>query len=330
VATPKQKVKVGVFLVSCAVIIAVSLGLVSGLHEDQGLRYWIEFDESILGLPEGGLVEYLGVPVGRVRDITVTGSNKAHVEIVIDPRKVELREGVRAQLVLYSLAAGTMAISLSSGESKAPALAPDSQIPTKASIFAAISTQIQELLDDLASIADSLNVGLAGTEEGELAGIVKQVSELLGDGRAFVSDGRALVGEATETIADLRGDARRVLDELATLCTDVRGVAEKADRLAETVTEKVEVIDVDQLQTRLNDVLEELAQLTERVGETLEEVDVLPGRFLHEADNLEHSIRRTLDEMRGTLGTVQAFVDELREDPSSLIRGKRGPRGGRE
>lgn len=86
-----------------------------GYYDDKGVTYAIEFEESISGLYEGGIVTYLGVPVGKVRDIFVTEANKPHVNIVIDPLKVQLFEGVEAQLVIYSFAAGTMAISLEGG-----------------------------------------------------------------------------------------------------------------------------------------------------------------------------------------------------------------------
>ena len=61
--------------------------VITGIYQDPGLNYWLEFNESILGLYEGGMVEYLGVPAGKVREIYVTDNQYARVNIVIDPVK---------------------------------------------------------------------------------------------------------------------------------------------------------------------------------------------------------------------------------------------------
>jgi len=126
VATKKQKMKVGIFLIVGFAAIVFAVTYLSGVYREHGLVYWVEFEESILGLNEGGLVEYLGVPVGRVREIYVTDQKKAHVRFVIDPEKVTLQEGVQAELVIYSLAAGTMAISLRGGDPNNPVIPPNS------------------------------------------------------------------------------------------------------------------------------------------------------------------------------------------------------------
>ena len=55
-ATRKQKVKVGLFLVICSLLIAGGVLLISGFKHEVRIPYWVEFDESVLGLSAGSLV----------------------------------------------------------------------------------------------------------------------------------------------------------------------------------------------------------------------------------------------------------------------------------
>ena len=194
-ATRVQKVKVGVFLIVSAGLITVALAVISGFYRPAGITYWIEFDESVLGLYEGGTVEYLGVPVGKVRQIYVTPENRAHVVINIDPETVTLNKGVEAQLVIYSLAAGTMALSLTGGDPDKGPLPPGSEIPAKPSTITAVSGHVEVLMEDLTTIADAVRNGLEGLEEGQLSKMVNDVGRLIEDGRDMLRRGSELVDE---------------------------------------------------------------------------------------------------------------------------------------
>lgn len=321
-ATRVQKVKVGVFLVFCFVMSASGMVLIAGLYEDQGKPYTIEFEESVLGVYEGGMVEYLGVPIGKVKEIRVSPDGHARVDIVINPRKVTLHAGVEAQLVIFSLAAGTMAVSLNGGDPKGPVLPDHSQIPAKRSTMTAVSSRIEELMDNLTGIAETVKSGLQGMQEGDLNAVVDRVNSLLDKGNIFLEDTDKLVGEASNAVTDLRGDAQNVIDELLELGKDVRELTKKLSGFVDTASEKVEQLDVPQTQAQLNRVLENIGGLTEKLNNTMGQFDKLSANMLHKADNVDYSLRRSLDEISQALEAMRMFVDQLRTDPSSLVRGK--------
>ena len=473
-ATPKQKAKVGVFLIICITIAATSTVYLSGLYEDQGIPYWIEFDETILGLYEGGLVEYLGVSVGKLTNISVTskslmrgaftivegdeepttgeptepdyrviltnqddkkytviidvaseevfsGSSSeenptlnlivgkryeftvaksgthplqilamgketsedhvllaqgpaiglmeenpviawvdnsaqyngtvsftvtpqlieamrtdgrkpgyrsavqvflAHVVLSIDPAKATLHEGVQAQIVLYSLATGTNAIELSGGDPQAPMLPANSQIFSTPSTITAISSQIESVVENLSNISTLLSKSLEGMEEGGLADIVTNANDLLVSGKDFLADGKTLVQETTETITGLHGDARTLIETINTLSEDLRVVSANANEVLTVAKVKLEDFDVDGTVGNLNRVLENIADVSERFNEALKQFDDLSANSLHEADNLEHSFRNVLTEMGTVFDALRIFVDQLKDDPASLLRGR--------
>ncbi len=319
-ATRKQQFKVGLFLVFCFGLMAAGAVYLSGLYEEKGLSYSIVFDESVLGVYEGGLVEYLGVAVGKVQNIEVTRANQVRVDILIDPGKVQLRQGVQAQLVMYSLAAGTMAISLSGGDGGAP-LPPNSRIPAKSSMFKSVSSSVDQLMADVARVVAQVKEGLQGLEEGELNLVVERVNALLEDGEGFLAESQALVKETTETVRQVRGQTGGVIDEVRELASELRNTARDVDALIVVATAKVEALDVTQTQAELNRVLTNLGDLSSKLNDAMGQFDALSANLQHKTDNVAYSLRDAVREISDTLDAVRQLVDQAKEDPAAFLRG---------
>ena len=321
-ATRTQKAKVAAFLFACVCIVVSVSVIISGLYEKAGDNYFIEFNETVLGIYEGGLVEYLGVPVGKVVQYWVTTDNLAHVEIIVNPEKVTLREGVEAQLVIYSLATGSMAIELIGGELDARRIELGSQIPTKTSLIGSLSTSVGDIVDNLGSILKTFNSGLDGTEEGDFKKIFDEAKSALKKMNEFLDGGGEFVDEATDTVQQLRGKVEGLLDDFKVLGEDMSGLIHKADKLVTVTTGKIEDVKMPELQERLTVVLERIATVSANLNTVLEDFDTLSETALHEISNLEHSLRTSLGEITDTFETVRNLGDQLQKDPSSIVRGK--------
>lgn len=326
-ATKVQKVKVGVFIL-VAVSLTLAVFLVSvGFYGKTGTEYHITFDESVLGLTEGGLVEYLGVPVGRVSNIKVTSANSAHVTVSIDPEKVVLREGVKAQLVIHSLAAGTMAVSLAGGDPDGDRLPPGSTIPTHPSTFTAMTGQLEQFMENLRGVVDSIEKGLAGMEEGELADIIKEVRETADDIHEFVNKSTELLANVNETVDTVRDEAKTVVDKAVGVSDDVQKIAKEVRKLVTTMNGKVESFDVAKTQENLNRVLENMGNLSEKLDKAVGQFDDISANVMHEADNIEYSLRTTLKDLSQTLDSTRTLVEDLQRNPSAVVRGRATTRG---
>lgn len=314
-ATRKQKVKVGLFLFTCFVLAAAGITLVAGLYEDRGIHHWIIFEESVLGLYEGGTVEYMGVPIGKVRNVSVTRQNLVSVEIVIDPNKATLYNGVEARLVVSSIAAGTLAVSLSGGDQNAGELPPNSTIPSKVSALTAISAQLEGLMDKFAAISDSVTTGLEGLEEGSLTKVIDESGKL-------VEDARAMVQEATETLKYVREETDGAVDRILEVAESVKTFADSAKDLAGTLQTKLEPVDLTQIEASLERVLENASSLTAQLEKTASGLDDTLANVTHETGNVEFSLRASLRELNDTLASLRQLSDQLRDDPASLLRGR--------
>lgn len=322
-ATRSQHIKVGIFLLICIGIMVGALGYIAGVIEEKGTIYAIQFDESIMGLYEGGIVLFQGVPVGKVKSILVLpDSQKAYAEILVDTNKVTLHKGVTAQLSLYSIAAGTMAISLEGGKNDAPILPDNAIIPTKTSMLGGLGSNVEGLMDQVTTIMTAVSTGLYGMEEGGLTKVVDNVNVLLEDATIFLDDTKSVVNEAEVTLTDLRGEVQRVIDEFVEISEEVKPLIGNMDELVVTANGKLEEFDVNETTKELNRVLANIGDLTETLNGAMEQFDAMSGTALHEADNIQHGLNSALEELSEALYTMRSFVEQISMDPAQLIRGK--------
>ena len=171
-ATKKQKIQVGIFLVvGLAVIVAVFI-VISEISRQPMEKFHIGFKESVSGLTKDSNVLYQGVPVGKVEDIHVTSDNEILAEVGIFTDHVRLREGTVATLQVANLMGG-MVIELSGGDPGAPALKPGSTIPSQTSILENIAQDLPRILEEIKSILSKLNYAIGDVEGGKLGELVR-------------------------------------------------------------------------------------------------------------------------------------------------------------
>ncbi len=324
-ATKIQKTKVGVFLVLCFGLIAVGLIVVGGMYENEGDHYDIFFNESVLGLTEGSPVVFLGVPVGKVDTISVTDEFLAHVQCIIAPGKITLREGVEAQLTIYSLAAGTLAVSLSGGEAGAARFPTGKPIPTKLSISTTVIEYIDEfkaVMENVSGIAEKIDKALVDLDEGQLTSIATKFETALDEGLEVLDQGKGFVNEATSTVSDLREDIKPIIENFKGISSDVRKLIVDLDELALTLNDKAKEFEVTATQERLNVVLENIGGVSEHLNSAMEQFDNVTANTMHQVDNVQHSVERALQDVSTAFDSLNHLVRQLKEDPASLVRGK--------
>jgi len=319
-ATRAQKTKVGLFLVICGLMAAAAILTISGYKHVPRELYWIEFDESILGLSKGSIVEYMGVQVGVVDNIFVTDKNKAHAEMLIESGKVTLHEGVTGQLVMYSIATGQMAISLRGGDG--PALASGSKIKTSPSLVSSFSSGMETLMDDTSNVVKTIRSGLKNMKEGQLTEIVNNTDGLICRGQEFIDT-------ADETLVDMKDEAQSGLDQFRELAKKAQVLIKDTNEAVNAAKEKIALLEVSKTEANLNKVLEDMSALAQRLQESAKVLDTTSRSALHEADNIEYNMRQTLHTLNESLESVRTLMEYLKQDPSALVRGKGKPKGGK-
>jgi phospholipid/cholesterol/gamma-HCH transport system substrate-binding protein len=318
VATRAQKTKVGLFLIVCTAVLIGILLLVARLTTIEYDPYIVEFHESVLGLSQDSTVVYVGVPIGKVGSITVTDSGSALVTILVQKDNVTLYEGVTARLQIQSLALGTMIVGLQGGDPSAPRLEPGSRIPAEKSLFEDVSMQAGQLIERLDSILLKVDRSLEGMQPGDLAKTIDEAQGLLVDARTFLNTTR---GE----VESLSARVDTSMEQLDGLLADARGAARNFGDAANAVKDAVEPLDLASFEQRLS---QQLDSLSGEVESALQTFDSTAKTVAHGADNVEFTLRETLRQLNETLASMKELTDYLRQDPSSVIRGRAGARQG--
>ncbi len=320
-ATRRQKAQVGVFLVTCILLIVCGVMLIMGLNYEPHVRYYIEFTESILGLSVGGLVEYNGVPVGTVADIVVKPRNgTAYVTIEITTAKAVLYTGVEAQLVLYSLATGTMAVQLKGGDSALGKLPPGSEITSIPSLVASISSQIGGVLENVRVVMDALNTGVAGMGEGQITAVIDQANNVLLQGEQFIHN-------FDESVTSVKTEINAGIKNINVTVNDIRTLVRHTDETVRVLKKKVDGLALDKLGDTTQKAVTSINSLAERLQQTAVNVEDLAKSLQGTTQNVGYNLNDTLRMLNDTLDSIQNLAQYLQRNPSGVLYGRKEATG---
>lgn len=268
------------------------------------LPFIVDFDSSTRGLRPGAPVEFRGIRLGSVSQISLKSDLAAHdavirVQINLEPQRIEgaplglsldddyqridayVQGGLRAQLRTGNLLTGELFIDLDfrndvpfEGLDRSQPLPRIPAVPTD---LQAITASVTGLLTRLAElpledIVDNLE-HMTGTLDSLFAS--PELAAGLADFSAAAGDLRTLMGTASTAAGPLLGTAEATLRSL-------RSAIEQSER-------------------------------------TLREANT----FLGEGSTTRFQVERVLQELTTAARSIRSFADSLERDPGSLIRGRR-------
>ncbi len=320
-ATPAQKTKVGVFLTLCTILIAGGLIYVAGFRGKDERAYTVVFRENVLGLSQGSVVQYEGVIVGSVEDIIVAPDHTVHVNILVDQGKVKLYPGVKAVLQIYSLAAGTMTVALSGGDSPGDAevLPEGSLIEAQPSLVSAFSSQASEIMDGIRDFVDRVNIGLEGMEKGELTKVIRNTDSTIVELRATAQRIQTLADDASKQINSLSGGVHDTVEEINTFAQKATELAGNANDTVLAVKSKIEPLDLNKT---VNELQAEINRLGAQLSELANSMNDATKTIVSQGDNVQYNSVETMKTLNETLEAVQGLAQYLHDNPSSLLRGR--------
>lgn len=327
-ATRAQKAKVGTFLLMSAALVAGGAYFISQYGKGGEVHYVVEFTESVLGLSTGSPVVYQGMTVGTVENMLVEpgldeDGNRvllSHVDIAVNPAKVTLYQGVRAKLVMLSIATGSLTVYLAGGDPSMPPLPEHAVIPVEKSLLEAVSSRVEDVLDNVGEIAASLKRILAEVEPDDVRKIMKNADLVM-------ENAKQATANLDSAIEGIRGDTEGGLKDLRDLINRVKDLADNTNVLIQNVTGKLEPVDVSVTQKKLNEVLDNVNALTNRLNAFSDTLSRATESVAHDAGNVEYGVREGLRSLTQTLDSLRELIEYLQQNPSALVRGKGTPKG---
>jgi phospholipid/cholesterol/gamma-HCH transport system substrate-binding protein len=300
--TRANYVMIGAFTLAAAAFMLL-FGLWAAKYtSDKDWRYYdVIFDEAVTGLTEGGSVQYNGIGVGTVAQLSLAPD---------DPRKVVARVKLRAATPVkvdthaklsFTGLTGTAFIQLTGGNPKAALLtAPGDAVPV-----------IQTEASALQNIAETANKLVARLDKVLSEDNIHNITQTLDN-----------IESATGALADQRED-------LGALIRNARVSSEKLSATLDTTN--TAIADVDR------ELVQKLPQLIAKLDSTLNRLDSAAGnadKLLSENRGAINSFTQdglsqlgpTLDELRALVRDLRKISSRLEDNPAGYVLGRQKPK----
>lgn len=296
---------VGVFVLALgAALVAGVLWLAAGTF---GQKRYETFEsiiqESVSGLNVDAPVKYLGVDVGKVRQIRLDPNNPKHVQLLLlIERGTPIKQDTLAVLRTQGLT-GIAYVELSGGSVDSPPLVAtvEGELPSirsKPSLTSRLESELTTVLANLNRTSVSLTAALDQDNRAQLKKILAATAELT---QALAAQKQALIAgiaDAARTAHNTARASEQVAPMLARLSASADAVASMADTVARTGASTGRTVDA------ASDGIRQFNSAT------------LP------------ELERLLAEMNALATSLRRLSEQTARDPSSLLQGNRSLRPG--
>jgi paraquat-inducible protein B len=327
-AKPASKALIGVFVVGAVALVAAAVAIFgSGEFFSERPRFVMYFPGSVNGLEIGSPVQFRGVKIGQVTEISATLNKDLSVVIPVyaeyepdslavpDELKKEIEgrrypfihrliaKGLKAQLRMKSLITGQLYVALDF-------------FPDKPLKLVGINKRTPEI-PTIPSTSEVLMETLEKIPLGEIA-----------DNLLKVTEGVEMLVNSPE----MKGSMKNLdvsLQQLAVLIRDIDAEVKPtltAARNTFTQAEKTLAFN----DGKPGEVAENLNNTLKKVDATLEEMRLTITTYEKFADrnmNLGYDVVKTLQEIEGAAKSIRALTDYLERHPEALVKGKQPAKG---
>lgn len=267
----------------------------------------IYFEGSVTGLQEGSQVQYRGIPVGRVAEISIDPDNVERVRVIAEiDQNTPITKDTIATLELQGITGIAYVQLLGGTRDSAPlVIEDDSEMPVIAARRSALERVFEstpDLLAQAVEIADGLSRFLNDDNLDSLSSTLANIETF--------SEGLANNGDSLEEV--MTGMAE-TLNEVKLLGSDLRQVSGKLDQRLDGVGGDL-VDTLAELSTAANSLGGAAQQLDGMVEDLREPLSDFSGTGLYELTNL-------VGESRGLVAALTRITKEVERDPAGFLIG---------
>ena len=294
--------------VVATLLMAVLFALWIGNAERAYDEYYVVFNERVSGLQVGAAVQFNGIRVGEVEELSLDRNNPRIARALIRVEEdTPIQEGTRAELELVGVT-GLSIIQFVGGEPGAPLLKQISgaripQIQGSAGGLAAVIESSGPLAENITTLVSAENIDRIGR-------ILEDIETL------------------TDAIADSDEDISTIIDNMATISIILRRNAENLDE----TTARVNAILASSeglLNNEVRKTLEEAAETAEALSSAMAEIDSVlkdnrPAIDAFAQEGLGATVG-VIAQTNRVLATMEAILQEFDRDPARFLLGENRP-----
>lgn len=354
-ASIKTKFTVGLFIaIGLAITIVAIIWLGMSKYLEKGQHYVAYFDESIQGLDRDSPVKYRGVPVGRVKSVSVAPDGTLiqviiKIETKLEPEtEKEAMEDIVAQLKSIGIT-GIMFLELDRKSKSDPEIVPKLTFEPDYPVIATKPSEIKLILegfDDVLKQFKSMDgKGLTDSVKATLGKIDRsvddiQIKEISADIRSTLNNINRILNETplTRMVNRMDSAARSAAAFMETAQDTFKRfddmVAANEEGIDSAVSEANRFIqNANNAVTQLNQIVSGNKQaLTEAISgfnrsvKNLEDLLTAGNRLIKQGDRtfseLQPRLLVIIQQLEITVDNLKSFSENIAEQPSQLLFGE--------
>ncbi len=283
---------------------AIGFALWMGNYSNQKeyAYYYTYMNESVAGLPPDGAVKYMGVDIGKVKEIHIDPNDPTRIRLKLQlPKDFRVREGMYTTLKFTGIT-GIAYIEIVGGKKNAPLLKAKKGeipvIPSKPSMLAQLGTSISDVAAKITTSLDKLGSFFNESNMARFENTLKNIETSSKSLTKILSDKNA---KNIDTLLSNLADASKRSDEIFEAVKDIRTTAK----------------DIGQEGNKTLRSIQEGAESFKRLSDTL-------IHRMQEGDlNVRQLLQRTLEQSNQLMLASQTLIYQLQEDAELL---KNSPR----
>ena len=315
--------------VAAALLLLIGTMFFLGLADEfaERIHFATTFSESVQGLTKGSAVKYKGVPIGQVEKISILPEERiVRVDMSIDPtvfaglyapddessvKKLKIffmqarQNGLCCRLDLAGVT-GMRYVEMDyiPREKQRKQPLPEINEPDVL-YFASVPGTFNNIIDSVAVSLDKIASVNIGEIAGNLDSNLKALNDILTN---------PAIKNSLDRLEKITGNVEVLSSSLSEHLT-----GEDLRKLIDGVNSNLN--NISQLTSQLNGKLSAVntQKLNQQIVEVLTATKLLIGELQNDSDDAVNIIRK----LNTVLGNLNEFVDELKDDPSSLVRGKK-------
>jgi phospholipid/cholesterol/gamma-HCH transport system substrate-binding protein len=301
--TKANYVLIGVFTLAASILLLL-FGLWAAKYSSDRdwQRYDVVFDEAVTGLTEGGSVQYNGISVGTVEDLSLAPNDPRRVIARVKLRvETPVKVDTRAKLSFTGLT-GTAFIQLTGGSPNARSLVEESR------------SDVPVILTEASALQ---NIAETATR------LVARLDQVLSD------ENVQNVSKTLDSIEAATGALAAQREDLGALIRNARVASEKLSATLDTTNTAITNVD--------RELVQKLPPLIAKLDRTLEKLDSAAGnadRMLGDnrgaIDNFAQDglgqLGPTLDELRTLVRDLRRIGARFEDNPAGYVLGREQPK----
>ncbi|MBN1128973.1 MAG: MCE family protein [Chitinispirillaceae bacterium] len=290
-----ERARLAVFLVVGVALLIIFFSVTLGIKLTRTMHsYHAYFEgESLSGLEQGATVKYSGVPIGKVEKISFQPSDMSKVKVQLRIQSdFPLKTDMYATTGMLGIT-GLKYIEISGGSAAASALPPDSELPTRVSMFSSISGKAETIVAKVELLINNLNQLSSPDNLKSLRVMLDNIAAITGDARDATADVAPKINEIATSANLLMGKADSIAGDVKRF-TGTLDSAFSAGSVTRTLTF------IDSAALALKSVSETVLLL---VRQSREDITV------------------TMQNLREATESANQLAKMLEENPSLLLKG---------